>query len=297
MYIGLDIGKSKVAAGLITEQGRIRSKAQLMTDMQRGGEMIVDQCRNLVRRMLAASDGKPMGIGIGSSGIVDHDLGVIVSSGTIPGWHDIHIKSMFEREFGMPVFVENDVCVAALGEHIFGASHGAAVSVFLSIGTGVGFCTIRNGIIWHGAHNLAGQIAHIRLFGKESTVNDLFGGKGISENASKQLGREIRTEEVFRLASQGIEQPRQILERALEAAALTVAWIQNSIDPEVIVLGGGVALNEDAFLGAIRSKADEFLAKYGAQLPSGVNLVPALLGDDSGIMGGMALCLRKGEHQ
>jgi glucokinase len=297
MYIGVDIGKSKVAAGLLTGSGRIKSRAQVVTDMKRGGEAIVDQCRDLVHQMFEASAVKPSGIGIGSSGIVDHQRGVIVSSGTIPKWQNIEIRARFEKEFGVPVFIDNDVFVAALGEHFFGAGRGTNTCVFMVMSTGVGFCTIRDGAIWRGVHDLAGQIAHIELFGKGITVNDVLGGKGMADGASKLLGRQVTTEEVFRLASNGLPEAQQIVERATEGAALIIAWIQNSIDPEIFVIGGGVVLNEGSFLEAIRLRAEQFLAKYKAQLPNGIKIVPAALGGDAGIMGGVALCLRRGRSE
>lgn len=290
-FIGVDIGKTKVAVGIITQNGKIVAKDRLPTNMERGGEAIIDQCRMLIQQMLRVPDINPKCIGIGSSGVVDHKRGIILSSGSIPSWENIKIKKLFEKEFGLPVFVDNDVHVAALGEHFFGAGQGANTSVFIVVSTGVGICTIQNGKVWHGTHNLAGQIAHIPLFDNGKTVNDIFSGKGISDNASKLLGYNVTTKEVFRLASEGHKEIQQIVEQAVEGAALMITWVQNSIDPNIIILGGGVAISEESFIHSIKLKAEEHLIKYRAQLPKGLDIVRAKLEDDAGIVGAAAMCI------
>ncbi|GAH79830.1 unnamed protein product, partial [marine sediment metagenome] len=97
VYIGIDIGKTKLAAGLITGYGEIILKNENPTDLEGGGEAIVRQCKNLIKEILSSSRIKPKGIGIGSSGVVNHERGIIVSSGSIPGWQDIRIKDRFEE--------------------------------------------------------------------------------------------------------------------------------------------------------------------------------------------------------
>ncbi|GAH62453.1 unnamed protein product, partial [marine sediment metagenome] len=183
----------------------------------------------------------------------------------------------------------NDVNVAALGEHLFGAAKGVVCSVFMVISTGVGFSIVKDGKIWRGSHNLAGQIAHLQLFDKGETVNDAFSGKGISQSASAMLGQYVSTEDVFRLASEGKVEAKQIIQEATKKAALTIAWIQNTIDPDVFIIGGGVALSEEKFLEQIRRRAGQLLAKYEAQLPKGLSFRLPLLGSDAGLVGCVAL--------
>lgn len=288
VYVGLDIGKTKIAAGLITEYGKVLLKNQVPTEIEKGGEAIVSQSRNLVRQTLNSSNVKPKGIGIGSSGVVNPVEGIIVSSGSIPEWHNIRIKERFEEEFRIPVAVDNDVFVAALGEHLFGAGRGFNTSVYMVISTGVGFSTIKDGRIWRGSHNLAGQIAHLQLFDKGKTVNDMFGGKGISERASGLLGYYVPTDDVFKLASGETEKAKKVIEEAIESAAITIAWIQNTIDPDIFIIGGGVALGEKNFLEKIRLRAEDILVKYKAQFER-LNITFPQLGNDAGLVGCVAL--------
>lgn len=289
VYIGLDIGKTKIATGLVTTYGKVILKNQVPTDMEKGGEAILGQCRELVRQILNSSNAKPEGIGIGSSGVVEPEKGIIVSSGSIAGWRDIRIKERFEKEFKIPVAVDNDVHVAALGEHLFGAGKGVSTSVFMVISTGVGFSIVKDGRIWRGSHNLAGQIAHLPLFDRKRTVNDVFSGRGISERASELLGQFASTDNVFELASGGNAEAKHVIEEAIEGAASTIAWIQNTIDPDVFIVGGGVVLGEKNFLERVRLRTEEFLVKYQAQLPEGLNITFSQLGADAGLVGCVGL--------
>jgi len=292
-YIGLDIGKTKIAAGLVTRHGKVLLKNQVPTDIEKGGEAILVQCRELVMQILNSSNVKPEGIGIGSSGVVEPEKGIIVSSGSIPGWRDIKIRDRFEEEFRIPVAVDNDVHVAALGEHLFGAGKGVNTSVFMVISTGIGFSIVKDGSIWRGSHNLAGQIAHLPMFDRKKTVNDVFSGKGISDRASELLGRFVATDNVFELASKGNADAKHVLDEAIEGAASTIAWIQNTIDPDVFIIGGGVALGETDFLERLRLRTEEFLVKYRAQLPEGLNITLSRLGADAGLVGCVALFAKR----
>lgn len=291
IYIGVDIGKTKVAVGLVTNKGNIIIKESLPTDMVNGGEKIISQCRLLIKNILQSSKNKPKGIGIGSSGVINHKTGTILSSGSIPNWSNIELKKIFEREFSIPVFLDNDVYVAGLGEYFFGAGHKVNTSVFLVISTGIGLCTIQKGKILRGAHNLAGQIAHIPLFGNKFTVNDLSSGSGISSRATKLLGYSVTAKDVFNLALKDQQDAKKILYEAIKGASITIAWIQNTIDPDIIILGGSVALNEKYFVKNIKKEVSKLLIKYKSQLPKKSNIVCAELGNDAGIIGGVALCI------
>lgn len=289
--VGLDIGKTKIAAGIVTVAGEVVLRHRTTTDLARGGAEILDQCRGLIRRVLQHGTSSPTAIGIGSSGIVDHERGVIVSSGSIPGWSNIEIRSLFEQEFALPVRVDNDVCAAALGEHRFGAARGASTSVLLIIGTGIGFCAIVSGAIWHGAHNLSGQIAHLPLFDSGHTVNDLFSGLGLASAASEQLGAALSTRDVFRRAELSDETAAALVERAVSGAAVTIAWIQNTIDPDIVVIGGGVGAHQESFVRAVEEQARQLLVRYEHRLPAGLKLVTSRLADDIGVIGAAALCM------
>jgi glucokinase len=287
LYIGLDIGKTKISAGIITENGEILLKKQIPTEIEKGGKIILKRCESLIRDIINLN--KPFaGIGIASTGVIDPEKGIIISSGSIREWKNIPIRDIFEEEFSLPVKIDNDVNVAALGEYFYGAGKGARILVFMVISTGVGFCIIKDGEIFRGSHNLAGQIAHLPLFQKRLTVNEIFSGKGISERASRIIGKPLSTEEVFRLAFEGNIIANRVIEEAMEGASLTIAWIQNTIDPDIIVIGGGVALNQKDFVDHIQKMAEKILERYNVR----PNIKLSQLRDDSALIGCIALFQR-----
>ena len=115
----MDIGKTKIAAGVVNEYGKIISKKEIQTEIEKGREDILKRCELLVKEIISNSNKPFSGIGIASAGIVDSKKGMIISSGSIPGWSNISIKKIFEKKFLIPVRIDNDVNVAALGEYFF----------------------------------------------------------------------------------------------------------------------------------------------------------------------------------
>ncbi|MFA4849959.1 MAG: ROK family protein [Methanoregula sp.] len=289
-FIGVDIGKTKIAAGIIDNHGNVIFKKELPTNMKEGGLVIVDQCKTLIRQLISESSFFIKAIGIGSSGVIDYNEGLIISSGSIPNWNKIPIQHLIQKEFNIYTRVDNDVYVAALGEHIFGAGINRKVSVYMTISTGVGIAIIQNNKIWHGVHNLSGQIAHLPLFSNE-TVNDVISGKGISKKGSIKLGKELSTNEIFRRRSDDQENTKEIIDNAIQGSSLIISWLSNTVDPELFILGGSVILKEDTFFNEILSESKKYLAKYNSQLPEGPIIVKAKLGSNSGIVGAAALVM------
>lgn len=291
-YLGLDIGKTKLAVAVVDGVGTVYTQSQVATPLSSGGPTIIAHCRELVREARRQAPLEVAAIGIGASGVVDHKRGIIRSSGSIPNWTDIPLKQDFEDEFGLPVHVDNDVYAAALGEAILGAGRGSRSSAFLTISTGVGFGAVHDHQIWRGAHSLSGQIAHMTGLAADTTatVNDLFSGAGIARAASQALNAELSTSDVFRAAAAGDKTTSAIVARAALAAGTVVAWIQASLDPEVIVLGGTVSVANAPFVSQIRREAAARLSAYTKQLSSGPVIVVAELGSDAGVIGSALLC-------
>jgi glucokinase len=291
-YVGLDIGKTKIACGLVNDEGKVLSRIQERTQLEGGAERIIHQSMSLVSKMIHSTDSKPLGIGIGSTGIVDPQNGKIVKSGSVPGWKDIPIRNIFADSFHLPVMVENDVNAAGLGEFFFGAGKGSHTLVYVVISTGVGFCSIRDGVVAYGAHNLAGQIAHLSAF-EGKTVNSIISGKGMADAVSEKLGRGVSTKELFDMARQGNSIASGVVKEASDAAGFILSLIQLFIDPDKIVVGGGVVNEQRSFLEMMTVRANMLLSKYTSQLPNGIIVLPSELSNDAGIVG--AACLLKSQ--
>jgi glucokinase len=288
-WIGIDIGKTKVAAGIVNEKGLLIRRRQVPTDVRQGGYAIIEQVKSLVNDLLEEIDLNSIkGIGIGSSGVIDHKNGIILSSGSIPNWHDIQAKKIMEHEFGIETTIDNDVYVGALGEHYFGMGTQSKNSIYFTIGTGVGVAIIQDGRILHGTHGLAGQIAHLPLF-NEKTVNETLGGRGIENEAEKLLGEPLTTSEIFRKAERGDKYAKEIVARAARGAGMVIAWLQNTIDPNIFILGGSVFLKQDKFIEEVKRHTESYMRKYELHVGNGIELRKAKLGENAVIVGGAAL--------
>lgn len=284
--IGIDIGKTKIAIGVAEKDGSIKKRKAVKTDMNNGGMNIINQCMQLVKE-IGLED--VVGIGIGSSGVIDNENGIILSSGSIPNWSNINIKNIFEKEFNVPLFIDNDVNAAALGEYCFGAGKQYSSIVLLTISTGIGFSTVIDGKLLRGNSRLAGQIAHLPLFTLDGTVNSFLSGRGIENRCQKMLKIKLSTQDVFKRSKEGNKICKSIINDAEDAASDIIAWIANSIDPEALILSGSIALNQIDFVQNITSKVNRKLNKYSKHRKNGIIIKNAKLGSDVGILGGIAI--------
>jgi len=290
-YLGLDIGKTKLAAGIVSNNGTVNFYLEEPTDTSGGGQKIIPQTMSIIRRV--ANKGYTLnGIGVGSTGMIDHKRGYIIGSGSLPNFNNIPIMNILEKEFKVPVYVENDVNAATVGEYIFGAGKGTKSMALLAIGTGVGIGIIIDGKLYHGAHEIAGQIAHIPLFAHgNKTTNDIISGAGIARRGTALWGREVSTADVFRFASEGKKEAKDIIEEAVRGGSIVIAWLQNIIDPEKIVLMGGVIENEENYFIKLKEYSTQLLRAYLAQLPEEIPLAKAKLGHQAGVIGAAAACI------
>lgn len=291
--IGLDLGKTKIAAGLVSKNGNIQNKITIDTNVEEGGEAIIKKCRELVRSLRENDKHSLSSIGIGASGVIDHDNGIIVSSGSIPDYNNIPIKDIFEAEFGLPTYIDNDVYAAALGEHLFGEAKKYKTAVFAVISTGVGIAIIADKKIWHGSHSLSGQIAHLPLFEFTKTVNDYFSGKGISNAGKSLLDIPATTSDIFKVAEDGNADAQKIISDAIDAAALTFSWVQQIVDPDIFIFGGSVSIEQQDFIKSIIKRMEICLSKYMKKLPHGINYAISSLDKDAGLIGAAALAFSK----
>ena len=292
--LGIDIGKTKLAAGLVGREGNVVDRRTVRTDLSAGGDSAIPQVVELARTMVTGASTGIHAIGIASTGVVDPEKGLLVSSGSIPNWDRIPIAETLSGEFDVPVVVENDVYAAGLGEALHGAGRGSRRCVYMTISTGVGFASIVDGRLQRGAHELVGQIAHLPMLDGGETVNGVTSGAGIASRASEALGRDVSTAEVFLAAQDGDPACSDIIDRAYEATGRLLAWLQCSIDPELFVLGGSVATKTQALVERVTDEATYALTKYRGQIggEGRPNVRSAELGDDAGLIGGVAAAWR-----
>jgi len=301
LYLGIDIGGTKIAAGLVTDDGQLLRRAQVPTPAQEGGTRVLQAALNLARSLPSPNE-NIAGIGVGTGGQVDARRGVVVSAtDLLPGWAGTEVKAAFEAAFSLPAAVDNDVNALAMGEGRFGAGRRLATVAYLALGTGVGGALLLNGRLHHGAHWSGGEFGHLLLTtdpnarldagGHRGTLEAYASGSGLmqtwrelSGNTNAAVTGEDIAAEARRdsdgLAAQAIAQTGEYLGYGLVSLA-------NALDPDLIVIGGGLASLGNALLAPARQVLQRRALPGPAQCP----VVSAQLGLDASVIGAAALAM------
>jgi glucokinase len=294
--IGLDIGGTKIAAGVVLwPSGEILQRAIIPTKPTRAGEAVLKDTHDLARQLHDWARGKQIevvGIGAGVAELVDCD-GNVTSSCTIQ-WRGLPVQQRLSEI--APTQVESDVRAAAVGEAIFGAGRGHSLFVYVTVGTGISCCLMQNGQPLKGAKGNAITMASSPLStvcthcgAKLRPVLEQFAsGPAIATRFAKgRNGEPTETcEEVFRAASNGDKNAIEILTSAGEALGVSTAFLVNVLDPEMIVVGGGLGTAGGLYWNAFeRSCREHIFADNSRGLP----IVTATLGVDAGLVGAAAV--------
>jgi glucokinase len=249
MYIGIDIGGTKIAGGLVMESGMVLTRAQCPTPTAEGGAQILADAVALAQSLVPYEG--VQGIGIGTGGQVDATRGVIVSAtDLLPGWAGTDVKATFEHALNVPAAVDNDVNALAVGEARFGAAHGAATVVFLALGTGVGGALLLDGRLHHGAHWSGGEFGHV------GTLEAYASGHGLVQTW-RELTRDTRPDVTGHdIAAEATLDPDGPAAEAIARTGVSLGYglvsLANALDPDLIVIGGGLAILGEALIGPAR---------------------------------------------
>ena len=299
--LGLDIGGTKLAAGVVDSTGRARSFVVRPTGNGRDPDVVLADLISLGRRAVDDSRVPWSGIGaigIGCGGPLDTERGVLVAPPHLAGWRDVPVTSIAERELGRPAYVENDATAAAAGEHRYGAGSGASNMVYLTISTGVGGGVVIDGRLYRGARGNGGELGHVtvdwngrlcRSCGRRGCLEAYVSGTSIAERASETLPAastlarldRLTAADVAAAARAGDEHAAGVWAETTDALGCGLTSIVNLFEPEVVVLGGGVTRAGEQLLAPVRSQ----VARQ-AMAPAGqAAIVTAALGDQVGVVG------------
>lgn len=257
-YVAIDIGGTALKYGLMDQNGSILEKNEIATESKLGGSNILNKVLAIVEEYV--SKYPISGVAISSAGVVDPEKGeIIYSSDLIPSYARTNYKKAIKEKFGLNCEVENDVNCAGLAESVSGASKDTKCSVMLTIGTGIGGSFIINNTIYHGYSNCACEIGRMLIDGKpfelQAAASVLVRKISERKNESPELwnGRKV-----FELAKQGDAICNEEIEKMSDVLAKGLSNICYVINPEVIVLGGGIMADGDY----IKEKLLESLSKY-----------------------------------
>ncbi|MFS0839756.1 ROK family protein [Paenibacillus sp. 1P03SA] len=298
--IGVDIGGTKINAGLVTREGGVLHTVSLgtMAGTARTEDRVLQAVETLMAEASAASAGRACaGIGVGSAGQIDWAAGSVRSaSDLIPGYAGTPLRRILEQRFGLPVVVDNDVNVLALTERLLGAGRGSSSFVCLALGTGVGGAVVADGRLLHGAWGGGGELGHLSvdfngpacLCGGRGCLEQYASGTSIARRMREKLAgyglpdEGIDTREVFARWKSGDAVAAEVMEETLAALGSAVASLIHALNPELIVIGGGVAeAGDDLFEGVRREAAQRTMPSMW----KGVRIEPAYRGNWSGMIG------------
>ena len=283
--VSIDIGKTKIAAGLfnidlVLEDYIVKSSGKC------AGE-ILEAVENIIKYYIVKYDNSILGIGIATFGVVDYRGGSIVSSGIITDWNNIPIKERMESLFHIPVFVENDVKAAAFGE--FCAANALEKHndlLYLSIGTSIGFAFVENASLWYGTHRRFGEIASFRPAHSQLTLGEMIGGKGLIEQYYNHTQCVKTGDELFSLATTGDTVSKNIYDVMIRTTAELLRWLSVCFDPGCLIIGGGVVCKNAVLFDMIQDCYNAISSKeYSA-------LSMAKLREKSGIYGAAELVVQ-----
>ncbi len=292
LYLAIDIGGTKIAGGLVTSEGRVTLSDRRPTPLT-GGMSILEAVLSFARTLREAAPEPLASIGVGTGGQVDAGRGVIVSAtDLLPGWAGTEVKASFERAFGLPCSVDNDVNALAVGEARFGAGRGLATVLYLALGTGVGGALLLSGRVHHGATWTGGEFGHLLLTTDEAaprkTLEEWASGPGLVQTYREMTGAGpgITGENIAAEAARDPSSPAaQAVTRTGECLGFGLASLANILDPDLIVIGGGLADLGDALLDPARRVLRRFALPGPARCP----VVPAALGAEAAVIGAAAL--------
>ena len=301
MILAFDFGGTKLSAACVPaaapDHTTWHDHQRLFSPEGADAQYDLDTMIRLGHEMMAGR--KPAAIGVSFGGPVDFDRGLVHLSHHVPGWENCPLQMILEDEFDVPVRVDNDANVAALGEYRFGAGRGYRDLMYLTVSTGIGGGWILNGRPWHGHEGLAGEIGHtavdpegpLCLCGKRGCVERLASGPYMAVDYYEARGekgergqRAVTGREVAELAAAGDALARQILLRGAWALGVGLGNAANLLNPQLFILGGGVTNAGEFWWTAVRQAARQ------TALPQiHFDIVPAQLGDDAPLWGAVAL--------
>lgn len=297
--LGLDIGGTKIAAGVVDDRGGVRSFLIEATRPAEGPERGLARLFELGKRTVADAgiDWSQLGaVGIGSGGPLDARAGVLLSPPHLPGWRDVPIVARAQEAFRLPVVLENDATAAAAGEHRYGAGAGTSHLVYLTISTGVGGGVVIDGRPYRGASGNGAELGHVtvdcdgrpcRGCGRRGCLESYVSGTSIAERAREAGMGDVTAGDVAAAAKAGDRVATAVWNATTDALACGLTSIVNVFEPQVVVLGGGVVTGTgEQLLGPVRDRV-----RAEAMSPGGeaAQVVAAALGRHVGVVGAAAL--------
>ncbi|HGA2245800.1 TPA: ROK family glucokinase [Streptococcus agalactiae] len=311
--LGIDLGGTTIKFGILTLEGEVQEKWAIETNtLENGRHIVSDIVESLKHRLSLYGLTKDdfLGIGMGSPGAIDRTSKTVTGAFNL-NWADTQeVGSVIEKEVGIPFFIDNDANVAALGERWVGAGANNPDVVFVTLGTGVGGGVIADGNLIHGVAGAGGEIGHM-IVDPENGFTCTCGNKGCLETVAsatgvvrvaRQLaeqyegssaikaaidnGDTVTSKDIFIAAEDGDKFANSVVERVSRYLGLAAANISNILNPDSVVIGGGVSAAGEF----LRSRVEKYFVTFAfPQVKKSTKIKIAELGNDAGIIGAASL--------
>ncbi len=297
-YLGIDIGGTNIKAAVIAEDGGVQAFAERRWS---GGDPseLVSVAVKLADVVIGQTDGVPIACGVGCAGIVAHKQGIVRRSPNLPTWRDVRLAEILGRKIALPMIVDNDANAAAYAEYMVGAARGATSAVVITLGTGMGAGIVLGGSLYRGKHGFAGEVGHMTV-DMSSLTPCACGATGCLEplvsagslvsrvlsGAERDEAESLTARDIGTRAAGGDTVALAAVEELGQALGVGLANITALLDPEIIVIGGGVAEAGRPLLDAARDELVRRTSRCREDLP---RVVPATLGPAAGVVGAALL--------
>jgi glucokinase len=316
--IGMDVGGSKIKAGLVRQDGSIVCREITNAHAEHGPAVVINAIEGVYRALLDAGNVQPHkieAVGLGFAGTVNGPAGLVLVSSNLPNWNHYPLRDEVAQRLGVKVLLENDSNICGVGEHRFGAGKGVSNMCYATFSTGFGLALIIHDELYVGNGGTAAELSHMVVkpggpvctCGKHGCLMSYASGVGISRMVYEQVGagvdtvlrdllpadgRRIGGDVVAKAAHDGDVVAKEILHTAGYYGGIALSWVVQMINPELIVLGGGLTRIGNLLLDPLRAGLYEHTQP---ELHDSFTLVPWTLGDDIGIVGAAAQVFKVAE--
>lgn len=284
--IGVDIGGTKIRAGIVGAEGTVYDVPRTIpTCAELPGEEIVQRLIALIKETLShAGEYEVLGIGVGCTGPLDLRKGMLLEVENLPTLNNYPLLQVLEEALQMKVKMENDANALILAEALWGAGKDADTVLGFTLGTGIGCALIHHGTVWQGKNDCAGEIWTAPY--RDGILEDYVSGNALTRLYKQHTGKHLSGTEIAALAIRGDEAAKQVWDEFAQALAYALSWTVNMLDPQMVVIGGSIIKSANLFW----EQADTLFRRYVCRsVADSVPLKPAALGDDAGFIGAAAL--------
>lgn len=304
--VGVDLGGTKIYTALVDLEGNIVNEKVVETLAEEGQEAVSERILDTIANVIAGVDNELIkAIGVGSPGPLDAKKGIIFEPSNLP-FKNYEIVRTIKDRFNLPTYLDNDANVATLAEFMFGAGKGTENMVYITVSTGIGGGAIINGKLYRGHTANALEVGHMTVSkegprcgcGNVGCAESFASGTAIGKRAKEAVASKVVTslkkynnvtaKEVFMEAAEGDAEAKRILDNALYYLGITVGNVMSHLDPEKVVMGGGVINGGDVVIETVKKVVAERCLSVFAE---NCSIEKAKLGGQAGVLGAAALAI------